>query len=232
MTTYEEAIKYLSGAYETSGGVPDVTKDRAPVNETCTLAAHGLGRDIPVGISNRHVHLSRQDLDTIFGTGYELTRIKDLSQPGQFASKETVTLAGPKGAIENVRILGPVRGQTQVELLAGDCFRLGVKQCVRLSADLDGSPGVTVIGPKGSVCKDKGAIVAKRHIHMTPKDAESYGVRDGQIVGIEITGERGGVYRETIIRVSETSALDCHVDTEEANAMGINPGLNVKLITL
>ncbi|MDR2457353.1 MAG: phosphate propanoyltransferase, partial [Clostridiales Family XIII bacterium] len=169
---------------------------------------------VPVGISNRHIHLSKKDLNTIFGPNYELTPIKDLSQPGQFACKETVTVAGPKGAIEKIRILGPVRNETQVEILAGDCFKLGIKKVVRLSADLDGSPGVTIIGTKGSVYLEKGAIVAKRHIHMTEKDAAILGYKDGQIVGIKVSGDRAGTYGETIIRVSNSSALDCHIDTE------------------
>jgi propanediol utilization protein len=190
------------------------------------------GAEIPVGVSNRHVHLSRDDLDILYGRGYELTRMKDLTQPGQYASKETVTIAGYKGAIAKVRILGPTRAETQAELLAGDCFRLGIAQCIRLSADLHDSPGITIVGPNGSVCKDKGAIVAKRHIHMTPADAEFFGVRDGQIVAIEISGERGGIYRETVVRVNESSALDCHIDVEEANAIGIHSQSKVKLITL
>ena len=122
---------------------------------------HGAVQDdgaIPVGVSNRHVHLSQSDLDALFGAGYELTKMKDLSQPGQYACKETVTVCGPKGAIEKVRILGPVRGKTQVEILAGDCFKLGVKAPARLSGDLDGTPGVTLVGPKGSV-QTKGGLM-------------------------------------------------------------------------
>jgi propanediol utilization protein len=176
------------------------------------------------------VHLSAEDLEILFGAGRTLTKLKDLSQPGQFACAETVTLCGPKGVIENVRVLGPVRNRTQMELLASDCFKLGIERCVRLSGALNGSPGLTVVGPKGSVWKKEGAIIAKRHIHMTPADAQSYGVCDGQSVGIEVIGERGGVYREVIIRVSNSSALDCHVDAEEANAMGIDLLSTVKIV--
>jgi propanediol utilization protein len=186
-------------------------------------------KPLPVGISNRHVHLSADDLQTLFGIGYALTSMKQLSQPGQFACKETVTLCGPKGAIEKVRILGPTRSRTQIELLAGDCHKLGIPQCVRLSADLEGSPGLTIVGPAGAVNKKEGAIVAKRHIHMTPSDALEYGVSDGQCAGIEVVGERGGVFREVIIRVTDSSALDLHLDTEEANAMGIH---SLSIITL
>ncbi len=178
--------------------------------------------DIPVGISNRHVHLSQQDLDTLFGSGFQLTRMKDLSQPGQFACKETVTICGPKGAIEKVRILGPARPQSQVEILAGDCVRLGVPVALRISGDLAGSPGLTLIGPKGSVQLQEGAIVALRHIHMTPEDAQRFGVRDGQTVDIEVSGERGGLYRNVAVRANQASALECHLDIEEANAMNMN----------
>lgn len=177
---------------------------------------------IPVGISNRHVHLSQADLDTLFGSGYQLTKIKDLSQPGQYACKETVTLCGPKGAIEKVRILGPVRPKTQVEVLQGDSFKLGVSAPAKLSGDLSGTPGVTLIGAKGSVQLSEGLMVAQRHIHMTPEDAMAFGVTDGQIVGIQIDGPRGGIYQNVVVRATSTSQLECHVDTEEANAMNIN----------
>ncbi|MCD8281493.1 phosphate propanoyltransferase, partial [Enterocloster citroniae] len=131
---------------------------------------------IPVGISNRHVHLSREDLSDLFGAGYELTKMKDLSQPGQYACKETVTICGPKGAIEKVRILGPVRPRTQVEILSGDSFKLGIKAPARLSGDLDKTPGITIIGPRGSVQTKEGLMAAQRHIHMLPQDAARFGV--------------------------------------------------------
>ena len=176
---------------------------------------------IAVGISNRHVHLSQEDLDVLFGKGYQLTRLKDLSQPGQFGCKEIVTICGPKGAIEKVRVLGPVRSKTQVEILAGDSFKLGVKAPARLSGDLQGTPGITIIGPKGSVQTKEGLIVAQRHIHMHSNDAREHGVRDGQIVGIELDGVRGGIFHNVAIRVSNESALEFHVDIEEANAMNL-----------
>jgi propanediol utilization protein len=181
--------------------------------------AHQKG--IAVGISNRHVHLSQEDLDVLFGKGYQLTRLKDLSQPGQFGCKEIVTICGPKGAIEKVRVLGPVRSKTQVEILAGDSFKLGVKAPARLSGDLQGTPGITIIGPKGSVQTKEGLIVAQRHIHMHSNDAREHGVRDGQIVGIELDGVRGGIFHNVAIRVSNESALEFHVDIEEANAMNL-----------
>lgn len=175
---------------------------------------------VPVGISNRHIHLSQADLDQLFGAGYQLTPMKELSQPGQFACKETVTICGPKGAIEKVRVLGPVRKETQIEIVAGDCFKLGVKAPAKLSGDLAGTPGITVVGPKGSVQTAQGLIVAQRHIHMAPADAQAYGVQDGQIVKIRVSGLRGGIYDNVAIRVTTSSKLECHLDTEEANAMG------------
>ena len=179
------------------------------------------GTAIPVGVSNRHAHLSRQDLDTLFGPAYELTALKDLSQPGQTACRETVTIVGPKGAIERVRILGPVRRHTQVEILAGDRFKLGVSGALRLSDDLEGTPGVTIVGPRGSVQLREGLIVARRHIHMLPQEALRFGVRDGDAVDIQINGPRGGVLSNVIIRARQASALECHVDTEEATALGL-----------
>lgn len=176
---------------------------------------------VPVGISNRHIHLSQIDLDQLFGAGYQLTPMKELSQPGQFACKETVTICGPKGAIEKVRVLGPVRKETQIEIVAGDCFKLGVKAPAKLSGDLAGTPGITVVGPKGSVQTAQGLIVAQRHIHMAPADAQAYGVQDGQIVKIRVGGLRGGIYDNVAIRVTTSSKLECHLDTEEANAMGV-----------
>ena len=147
--------------------------------------------------------------------------MKELSQPGQFACKETVTICGPKGAIEKVRVLGPVRKETQIEIVAGDCFKLGVKAPAKLSGDLAGTPGITVVGPKGSVQTAQGLIVAQRHIHMAPADAQAYGVQDGQIVKIRVGGLRGGLYDNVAIRVTTSSKLECHLDTEEANAMGV-----------
>ena len=178
--------------------------------------------EVPVGVSNRHIHLSQADLSSLFGQGYQLTKSKDLSQPGQYACKETVTICGPKGAIEKVRILGPVRSKTQVEVLTGDSFKLGVVSEARLSGDLHGTPGITLIGPKGSVQTTEGLIVAQRHIHMTPEDAQRLGVHDGQVVSIEVSGSRGGIYNNVAVRANDASALECHIDTEEANAMNLN----------
>lgn len=185
---------------------------------------------IPVGVSNRHVHLSQKDLDALFGFGYQLTPTRDLSQPGQYACRETVTLCGPKGAVEKVRVLGPVRLKTQVEVLAGDGFKLGIRAPVRLSGDLQGTPGLTLVGPKGSVQMEEGVIAAQRHIHMTPQDALRYGVSDGQVVQVEIREPRGGVFHHVAIRVTQESVLEYHLDIEEANGMSVDASTKIKLV--
>lgn len=185
---------------------------------------------IPVGISNRHIHLSQADLDTLFGVGYQLTKIKDLSQPRQYACKETLTIAGPKGAIEKVRILGPARSQTQVEILQADCFKLGITAPVKMSGDLQGTPGITLIGTKGSILLSQGVIIAQRHIHMTLEEAKHLGVADGEQVTIQIDGLRGGTYSNVAIRANNTSALECHIDTEEANAMNLTATSKITII--
>lgn len=185
---------------------------------------------VPIGVSGRHVHLSQEHLEVLFGAGAKLTPMKNLSQPGQFAAKETVILAGPKGVIEKVRVLGPVRSQTQVEILAGDSFKLGVPIAVRMSGKLDGTPGLTLIGPVGTVVLTEGVIVAARHIHMSLDEAESFGLHDGQIVSIAFDGVRAGRLDNVVIRANSTSALDCHIDTEEANALQLKNGSKVTVI--
>lgn len=187
---------------------------------------------IPVGVSNRHVHLSRQDAAQLFGAGAELHKMKDLSQPGQFACEETVTLAGPGGVIEGVRVLGPVRGQTQVEISAADGFRLGVKAPVRDSGDLAGSAKIALIGPAGAVTLSEGVIVAARHIHMEPQDARRFGVRDKDRVCVRAGGERGVIFTEVLVRVSPAYRLEFHVDLDEANAAGLRNGNSVEIVKI
>lgn len=185
---------------------------------------------IPVGISNRHIHLSQTDLDTLFGAGYQLTKIKDLSQPRQYVCKETLTIGGPKGAIEKVRILGPVRSESQVEILQGDCFKLGITAPVRMSGDLQRTPGVTLIGPQGGIFLSQGLMIAQRHIHMTLEEANRFGVTDGEQVAIQVGGARGGTYSNVAIRANNTSAFECHIDTEEANAMNLTSNSRIKIV--
>lgn len=177
---------------------------------------------IPIGVSNRHVHVSRADLDRLYGKDYALTRKSELGQPGQVAANETVTLQGPKGTFEHVRILGPVRSQSQVEISKTDSFRLGVKAPIALSGHLQGTPGITLIGPRGTVDLPCGVIIAKRHIHMTPAQAAARHLKDGQIVDVETFGERRGILGDVIIRVSDTAGLEMHIDVDEANACSLS----------
>lgn len=173
---------------------------------------------IPIAVSARHCHLSKRDLETLFGEGYELTKKADLSQPGQFAANETVTIVGPRGSIEKVRILGPARNMTQVEISKTDSIKLGSKPPLRESGNLEGSAPITIVGPKGSLYKSEGLIIAQAHIHLTPEDALKHGVENGEYVKIEIQGERSVTLGKVLIRVSPRYKLEMHVDTDEANA--------------
>ncbi|TCW07001.1 propanediol utilization protein [Raoultella sp. BIGb0138] len=180
--------------------------------------------DIPVGISNRHVHLSREDMDILFGYGSTLTRMKAVKQPGQYAAEETVTLRGPKGELTRVRVLGPLRSATQIEISVSDSFVLGVKAPLRMSGDLQHSPGIEIIGPRGRVSKSDGAIVAWRHIHISPAEAERHALRDGMEIDVRIEGLRGGILSHVVVRVSADAVLEMHVDVEEANGFGLRNG--------
>jgi putative phosphotransacetylase len=179
---------------------------------------------IPIGVSNRHIHLTREDVDKLFGEGHELTVKKELSQPGEFAAEETVTIQTEKSEIPKVRILGPIRKATQIEISKTDAYHLGINPPIRPSGSIEGTPGITIIGPKGEITVDKGVIIAERHIHMTPKDAETYGVQDGQYVSVKTSGERELVFHRVLIRVKDTYALDMHIDTDEANAASLKTG--------
>ena len=188
------------------------------------------GYQVPVGVSARHIHLTQQDVETLFGEGYHLTKKKEL-MGGQFASNEMVTIVGLKlRAIENVRVLGPVRGKTQVEISATDALRLGVKAPIRESGRTEGSAAIAVVGPKGAIYLNEGCIIAKRHIHMAPKDAAAAGVRDGDVVSVKAENERGTVFDHVLIRVDEHFTLEMHIDTDEANAAGIATGDCVRII--
>ena len=183
-----------------------------------------------VEASGRHVHLSRKELDALFGTGYELTKAKDLSQPGQYASKERLTVVGPKGAFHNVVILGPVRKESQVEVSLTDCLQLGVKAPIRESGDIEGTPGIVLVNGDKSDSLDKGLIVAKRHVHMTPEDAEKLGVKNHDIVKVKVEGARPLVFDDVVIRVSPKFATYMHIDYDEANACGFSKGIRGRII--
>ncbi|MBQ3335516.1 MAG: phosphate propanoyltransferase [Eubacteriaceae bacterium] len=185
---------------------------------------------VPVGISNKHLHLSQEHVDILFGEGHQLTNIKDTKQPGQFACDECVRIIGPKGEFPKVRVLGPVRNETQVELSATDCRTIGIKAPIRESGKLEGTPGCTLIGPEGTVVLDHGVIIALRHIHMTPEIAEQLNLKDGDCVGVETSGDRPLLFRDVLIRVSDKFAYEMHVDTDEANAAGLKNNDLIKVL--
>lgn len=173
---------------------------------------------VPVGVSNKHIHVSDKDMEVLFGKGSQLTRIKDLGQPGQYAADERVDLVGPKGTIAKVRVLGPTRGQTQIEISRTDSFKLGVNPPVRDSGDLAGSEPIKIQGPQGSIELREGVIIAHRHIHITPDLAEEHGLKDKQMVSVKCPGPRALTFDKVLVRVSDKFSLEFHVDIDEANA--------------
>ena len=175
-----------------------------------------------VETSARHIHLSDKDLATLFGEGHQLTNKKDLSQPGQFACVERVKVIGPKGEL-NMSVLGPTRKETQVEISLTDARSIGVQALIRESGDIKGTAGCKLVGPAGEVEIPCGVIAAKRHIHMTPADAEAFGVKDGEVVSVKVESPTGRslVFGDTVVRVSPSYALAMHVDTDESNAAGL-----------
>ena len=173
------------------------------------------GKEIPIGVSNRHIHLTQADVETLFGSGYTLTPMKELSQPGQYACKETLTIIGPSlRPIENVRVLGPVRKATQVEISRTDSFTLKVKPPVREAGNIAGTPGITIVGPKGVVTIKEGVIIANRHIHMSPDDAAVYGVKDCDTVTVDCDTDRRTRFYDVQVRCSDKYSLEMHVDTD------------------
>ena len=189
------------------------------------------GGGIPIGVSNRHIHLSREDLETLFGKGYELTPIKELSQPGQYACKELLTIIGPSmRPIENVRVLGPVRKASQVEISVTDSYILKVKPPVRESGKIEGSAPIRIVGPKGIVELKEGCIIANRHIHMSPDEAKVFGLKDGDYVNIDVNGARRTRWFDVQVRVHPDFRLEMHVDTDDANSAGIGNGFLVTIV--
>ena len=178
-------------------------------------------KKIIVEMSARHVHVTESDLEILFGKGASLTPKRELSQPGQYLCEERVDLIGPKKTIANVSILGPTRPETQVEVSLADARTLGVSAPIRMSGDVKGSGAVTIKGPVGEVTLTEGVIAAKRHIYITPEDAQKMNLKDGQTVSVKIGGERGLVFDETVLRVSKKFATAMHIDTDEANAVAL-----------
>jgi putative phosphotransacetylase len=194
---------------------------------------------IPVGVSNRHFHVSQKDLEILFGQGYQLRPQRDISQRGQYACHETLEVVGPKGKIASIRIVGPARGRTQLEIARSDAYRLGIDPPVRYSGDLTGSAGIKIIGPKGELALKEGVIVPQRHIHMDPRTAREFGVRDRDRVFVAPASNgamdpgcepRTTILGNVLIRVDESFVLDFHIDIDEANATGLKTGDHVYML--
>ncbi|MCI8693889.1 MAG: phosphate propanoyltransferase [Lachnospiraceae bacterium] len=189
------------------------------------------GYQVPVGVSARHIHLTQEHVEVLFGEGYHLTKKKEL-MGGQYACNETVTVVGIKlRAIENVRVLGPVRKASQLEISATDAMKLGVAAPIRESGNVAGSAPIAVVGPKGVIYLKEGCIIAMRHIHMSPADAMAAGVHDGDIVSVKADNERGTVFNQVKIRASDSFTLEMHIDTDEANASKIKTGDKVTILS-
>ena len=202
----------IPAATEAKGGAKGTTNSPTPCD----------AQPIPVGVSARHLHLCRTHMDTLFGPGRELTFAKEL-MGGQYAAAETVSIVGQSGTALKARVLGPLRAATQVEISQTDGRALGISAPMRDSGDIAGSAAITIIGPHGAVYLNEGCIVARRHIHMSPADAALYGVRDKDIVSVRICGPRGGVFSHVLVRVDASFTLEMHIDTDEANALGVAP---------
>jgi len=182
-----------------------------------------MSNEVQIGLSNKHLHLRQEDVDTLFGKGHCLTHTKDLIQPGQFACDEKVDIVGPKGVLKGVRVLGPARPETQVELALTDARAIGLKVPVRESGKLEGTPGCKLIGPAGEVDLEKGVIAALRHVHLSPAQAEAIGVNDKDIVSVKVEGERGLIFNNVLVRAGDAYYGEIHFDTDEGNAAGLGP---------
>jgi len=191
-----------------------------------------MSKKIRIEVSARHIHLRKEDFEKLFGKDAKLSVKRELSQPGMFAANETVRIKDEFFEIEKVRIVGPLRSYTQVELSKTDARNFRIKPPLRRSADIEGTPGITVIGPKGQIKIGKGVIIAKRHIHMAPKDAEELNVRDGDLLKVKTRGERGLIFENVVARVDENFALAMHIDTDEGNAAGIDGCAEGEIVTI
>lgn len=179
---------------------------------------------IEVEASGRHIHLSKKDKEALFGKGYELKKVKDLSQPGQYVCEERVSVVGSKGILSKVVILGPEREETQVEITLTDAVALGVKAPIRQSGEIQDTEGVVISSGENKIKLEKGVIVAKRHIHLTPEDAQKFHVQDGEIVKVKVFGERPLIFEDTVVRVNKNFKTVIHIDYDEANACGYKKG--------
>jgi len=207
-----------------------IALQRTSAGQPVHLREAGGGLTLPVGVSARHVHLSPEHVEALFGPGYALAPLRELSQKGQYAAQETVTLIGPKGILPNVRILGPARGASQVEVSRTDGFALGIQPPVRLSGNLQGTPGITIAGKNGVVALREGLIVAKNHVHMSLDDAARFEVAAGDSIIVQTMGDRSVLFADVTVRVSPAYSLDLHLDTDEANAASLKTGDAVRLV--
>ena len=180
--------------------------------------------EVKIGVSNRHVHLCQKDLEILFGSGYELEKRNDLTQPGQYAATALVTIKTDKSQIDNVRVLGPIREYTQVEISKTDAYKLGINPPVRNSGDLEGSSPITIIGPSGSVDLNEGCIIAARHIHILKEQLKFYGLEGKEVVNVKLNGEKGGIITNVYLKVSDEAFFELHIDTDDANAHLIKNG--------
>lgn len=185
---------------------------------------------ISIGVSNRHIHLSKEDLECLFGEGYKLKVLKPINQPGQFAATDKVTIKTDKSEIAGVRILGPIRNYTQVEISKTDAFKLGLNPPIRTSGDLEGSSQVSIIGPKGILNLSKGCIIADRHIHITPKLRKELGLENVKEVSLKVSGIKGGILEHVNLKEAEESYFEVHLDTDDANGHLINNGDEAEII--
>ena len=208
----------------------EIEKITRIILESLNKKDSGTGYLVPIGVSARHIHLTQADVETLFGKGYQLTKKKEL-MGGQFASNELVTIVGLKlRAIENVRILGPVRKASQVEISATDAIKLGIKAPIRESGKIEGSAPIAIVGPCGVIYLKEGCIIASRHIHMSPADAQAAGVKNGDIVSVKVDNERATTYNNVLIRVDPSFTLEMHIDTDEANAAKISTCMKAEII--
>ncbi|WP_026894204.1 phosphate propanoyltransferase [Clostridiisalibacter paucivorans] len=211
--------------------------DERMIKEIIGRVVEGLSQEesekgiIPIEASARHVHLSKEDVERLFGKGYRLTPKRELSQPGQFLSNERVTLIGPKGMFKNVAVLGPERKNTQVEVSKTDAISLGIKAPVRESGKTTGSSSIYLSSGKDMIKVDEGVIIAKRHIHMPPDIANSFGVEDKQIVSVKVFSDRPVIFEDVLVRVSKDYSLNMHIDFDEANACNFENGIKGKILT-
>lgn len=199
--------------------ITDVLRAQGPA---VGRADAGKREHVPAGISARHVHLSRQDTDALFGKGYKLSYVKPLTQPGQYVTNDFISLFGPKGTLEKIRVLGPERKRTQVEISRSDARIVGLDPPVRPSGDLDGTPGALLRGPRGEVTIPLGVIIADRHLHLTADEARQYHLSDGDKIRVFVPGDRGGIMENVTVRAGEGNALALHLDTDDGNAFGLS----------